>query len=115
MHPSPEQIDDFTLDDADHVLDYDPATEHGGHRAGGCIPGKDEFPVGWGRVEVKVWVDAIVAQPTGVEPGTLPGSFTFAGVHAGVYGVVQVHATGALGSWHIATAYPQPLRISWSS
>jgi len=111
MHPSPEQIDDFTLDDADHVLDYDPIIEHGGHRAGGCIPGKDEFPVGWGRVEVKAWVDAILARPSAISPGRWQNSFAFRGTHEGVHGVVWVRSTGIRDSWYIATAYPQPLYV----
>lgn len=68
-----------------------------------------------GRVEVKAWVDAVVAHPTVVDRDRRPDSYVFRGVHEGVYGVVRVRPTGVPASWYIATAYPQPFRVRWLS
>ena len=100
------QVDEFTADDAKHVLDYDPDTEHGGHRYG-SVHGGDVFPPGWVEADVVEWVCAVVDGPADAWPRPDGKGFTLRGSHRGVVGVVNIRPTGALNGWYISTAYPR--------
>lgn len=103
------EIDDFTHEDAEMVLDL---TEdgHGGHRWPGA-PDKTPFPRGWAEQDIVDWVRAVTDAPTRTyphDPDNPRGPFTILGTHRGVTGVVQVRPViGSPSSWYIATAYPE--------
>ena len=103
------EIDAFTVDQAEVLLDGDGTPGgHGYHRAGLGVK-SNEFPFGWDVAEVVAWVLGITDQPTFGHP--TPSGFALYGSFADVEGIVRIRREIGIG-WVIATAYPLPA-IQW--
>jgi hypothetical protein len=104
------EIDAFTEDQAEVLLDGDGTPGgHGYHRFGLGIK-SDEFPEGWGVPEVMQWVHGITDHPTWGRPTR--NGFVLYGAFNGVEGAAYVRREHG-NRWSISTAHPQRA-VDWN-
>ncbi|PQM45447.1 hypothetical protein [Mycobacterium talmoniae] len=98
------EVETFTENDANIVLDGDGTGGHGYHRSGlGIKP--DEFPPRWGESEVVDLTNAIFDRPSDGTPGVRTQEFSVYGTWREVPSVIRVRYEENTG-WRIATVYP---------
>lgn len=100
----PSDVKRLTDEDLAYILDGD-GHGAGGHAHGTRMPGKSEFPHGWGAVQVRRAVESGV---WGIDPNqTLTASkdgVVLRTLHDGVVLAIPIHDYATY--WEIASAYP---------